>query len=66
MLMKRLVRNTRGPMHRAAAPNFNDVLAAGLPPQGVRCVLLDGGAHAVDSSEMAFKIAAVQVGRANK
>jgi hypothetical protein len=31
------------------------------PPQGVRVVLTDGASHAVDSSEMAFRIAAVNV-----
>lgn len=30
----------------------------GHPVQGVRIVLTDGAAHAVDSSEMAFKLAA--------
>ena len=34
-----------------------------VPMQGVRCVLTDGASHAVDSSEMAFKIAAVQAFR---
>jgi elongation factor G len=31
----------------------------GFPVVGVRCVINDGASHAVDSSEMAFKIAAI-------
>lgn len=36
----------------------------GHPVDGVRVVLLDGAAHAVDSSEMAFKLAAMYAFRA--
>ncbi|KAJ9508924.1 hypothetical protein QJQ45_028252 [Haematococcus lacustris] len=35
----------------------------GAPVEGVRVVLLDGAAHAVDSSELAFRIAAVNAFR---
>ncbi len=35
----------------------------GFPVVGVRCVVNDGASHAVDSSEMAFKIAAIQAFR---
>ncbi|MGE5673515.1 MAG: elongation factor G [Mycobacterium leprae] len=35
-----------------------DGVLAGYPVQGIRCTLLDGSYHDVDSSEMAFKIAA--------
>ena len=34
-----------------------------LWPQNVRVVLTDGAAHAVDSSEMAFRIASIQAFR---
>jgi elongation factor G len=35
----------------------------GFPVVGVRCVVNDGASHAVDSSEMAFKIASIQAFR---
>ncbi len=39
---------------------FVDKARCLICPQGVRVVLTDGAAHAVDSSELAFRIAAVQ------
>ncbi len=35
----------------------------GFPVVGIRCVINDGASHAVDSSEMAFKIASLQAFR---
>jgi elongation factor G len=47
----------------AVEKGFREAVAKGpligFPVVGVRAVLNDGGAHAVDSSEMAFKIAAI-------
>jgi len=34
-------------------------LSIGHPAAGVRCVLTDGASHAVDSSELAFKLASL-------
>jgi elongation factor G len=36
---------------------MNQGILAGFPVTGVRCALVDGSYHAVDSSEMAFKVA---------
>jgi elongation factor G len=47
----------------ACDKGFKDAVAKGtligFPVVGVRCVINDGGAHAVDSSEMAFKVASI-------
>jgi elongation factor G len=47
----------------AVEKGFREAIAKGpligFPVVGVRAILDDGGAHAVDSSEMAFKIAAI-------
>lgn len=39
------------------APSSGSLI--GHPVTGVRCVLTDGASHAVDSSELAFKLASL-------
>jgi elongation factor G len=52
----------------AVQKGFEEVVNAGSlighPVEGVKITLTDGGAHAVDSSEMAFKLAAMYAFRA--
>lgn len=64
----KLVGNAIPPeFHSAIEKGFaeaaNSGALIGAPVHGVRCVLTDGASHAVDSSEMAFRIAAVQAFR---
>ncbi|HYF76017.1 MAG TPA: elongation factor G, partial [Symbiobacteriaceae bacterium] len=50
--------NYRPAVDKGVQETMADGVIAGYPVQGVRCTLLDGSYHDVDSSEMAFKIAA--------
>ncbi|HYF77333.1 MAG TPA: elongation factor G, partial [Symbiobacteriaceae bacterium] len=50
--------NYRPAVDKGVQETMVDGVIAGYPVQGVRCTLLDGSYHDVDSSEMAFKIAA--------
>ncbi|MBP7461427.1 MAG: elongation factor G [Candidatus Delongbacteria bacterium] len=45
------------PVEEGIKEALNDGILAGYPLEGVRAYLVDGSFHAVDSSEMAFKIA---------
>lgn len=55
--------NFRPAVDKGVQETMADGVIAGYPVQGVRCTLLDGSYHDVDSSEMAFKIAARQAFR---
>lgn len=50
--------NYRPAVDKGVQETMADGVIAGYPVSGVRCTLLDGSYHDVDSSEMAFKIAA--------
>jgi elongation factor G len=50
--------NFRPAVDKGVQEIMHDGVLAGYPVQGIRCTLLDGSYHDVDSSEMAFKIAA--------
>jgi elongation factor G len=50
--------NYRPAVDKGVQETMVDGVIAGYPVQGIRCTLLDGSYHDVDSSEMAFKIAA--------
>jgi elongation factor G len=50
--------NFRPAVDKGVQECMADGVLAGCPVQGIRCTLLDGSYHDVDSSEMAFKIAA--------
>jgi len=50
--------NYRPAVDKGVQETMADGVLAGYPVTGVRCTLLDGSYHDVDSSEMAFKIAA--------
>ncbi len=50
--------NFRPAVDKGVQETMADGVLAGYPVQGIRCTLLDGSYHDVDSSEMAFKIAA--------
>lgn len=50
--------NYRPAVDKGVQETMADGVLAGYPVQGIRCTLLDGSYHEVDSSEMAFKIAA--------
>lgn len=50
--------NYRPAVDKGVQEAMADGVVAGYPVFGVRCTLLDGSYHDVDSSEMAFKIAA--------
>ncbi len=50
--------NYRPAVDKGVQESMSDGVLAGYPVQGIRCTLLDGSYHDVDSSEMAFKIAA--------
>jgi len=50
--------NYRPAVDKGVQETMHDGVIAGYPVQGIRCTLLDGSYHDVDSSEMAFKIAA--------
>ncbi|MEW8977230.1 MAG: elongation factor G [Symbiobacterium sp.] len=50
--------NFRPAVDKGVQETMADGVLAGYPVTGVRCTLLDGSYHEVDSSEMAFKIAA--------
>ncbi|HYF93146.1 MAG TPA: elongation factor G [Symbiobacteriaceae bacterium] len=50
--------NYRPAVDKGVQETMADGVIAGYPVQGIRCTLLDGSYHDVDSSEMAFKIAA--------
>jgi elongation factor G len=50
--------NYRPAVDKGVQETMADGVLAGYPVHGIRCTLLDGSYHDVDSSEMAFKIAA--------
>jgi len=50
--------NFRPAVDKGVQETMAEGVLAGYPVTGVRCTLLDGSYHDVDSSEMAFKIAA--------
>jgi elongation factor G len=50
--------NYRPAVDKGVQETMADGVLAGFPVRGIRCTLLDGSYHDVDSSEMAFKIAA--------
>lgn len=50
--------NFRPAVDKGVQETMADGVLAGYPVHGIRCTLLDGSYHDVDSSEMAFKIAA--------
>jgi elongation factor G len=50
--------NYRPAVDKGVQETMGDGVLAGYPVTGIRCTLLDGSYHDVDSSEMAFKIAA--------
>lgn len=50
--------NYRPAVDKGVQETMADGVLAGYPVKGIRCTLLDGSYHDVDSSEMAFKIAA--------
>ncbi|MFZ5817006.1 MAG: elongation factor G [Bacillota bacterium] len=50
--------NYRPAVDKGVQETMAEGVLAGYPVQGIRCTLLDGSYHDVDSSEMAFKIAA--------
>jgi elongation factor G len=50
--------NFRPAVDKGVQETMAEGVLAGYPVQGIRCTLLDGSYHDVDSSEMAFKIAA--------
>jgi len=50
--------NYRPAVDKGVQESLVEGVLAGFPVKGVRCTLLDGSYHDVDSSEMAFKIAA--------
>jgi elongation factor G len=50
--------NYRPAVDKGVQEAMAEGVLAGFPVQGIRCTLLFGSAHDVDSSEMAFKIAA--------
>lgn len=50
--------NYRPAVDKGVQETMQEGVLAGYPVQGVRCILLDGSYHDVDSSEMAFKISA--------
>jgi elongation factor G len=50
--------NYRPAVDKGVQETMTDGVLAGYPVTGIRCTLLDGSYHDVDSSEMAFKIAA--------
>lgn len=47
----------RSAVEKGVVEAMHSGVLAGYPLIGVRCALVDGSAHAVDSSEMAFKLA---------
>jgi elongation factor G len=50
--------NFRPAVDKGVQETMAEGVLAGYPVHGIRCTLLDGSYHDVDSSEMAFKIAA--------
>lgn len=50
--------NYRPAVDKGVQETMGEGVLAGFPISGIRCTLLDGSYHDVDSSEMAFKIAA--------
>ncbi|HEY8347992.1 MAG TPA: elongation factor G [Symbiobacteriaceae bacterium] len=50
--------NFRPAVDKGVQETMAEGVLAGYPVTGIRCTLLDGSYHEVDSSEMAFKIAA--------
>ncbi len=50
--------NYRPAVDKGVQETMAEGVLAGYPVTGIRCTLLDGSYHEVDSSEMAFKIAA--------